>query len=225
MLKLTNIVKKYNENQPNEVQALRGVDLTVEKGEMIAIMGPSGSGKSTLLNIIGCMDTLTSGSYEVDGQKVEELSQKKLAYLRNKKFGFVLQDFGLLTDRSVEENIMVPLLFSKESLKKSTKRIKPILESLGIADLAKRRANQLSGGQAQRVAIARALVNEPDVILADEPTGALDTHTSSEVVDIFKQLNKQGKTVIIVTHNPEVAKACHKTYIIKDGLISREEEL
>ena len=225
MLKLTNIVKKYNENQPNEVQALRGVDLTVEKGEMIAIMGPSGSGKSTLLNIIGCMDTLTSGSYEVDGQKVEEFSQKKLAYLRNKKFGFVLQDFGLLTDRSVEENIMVPLLFSKESLKKSTKRIKPILESLGIADLAKRRANQLSGGQAQRVAIARALVNEPDIILADEPTGALDTHTSSEVVDIFKQLNKQGKTVIIVTHNPEVAKACHKTYIIKDGLISREEEL
>ena len=225
MLKLTNIVKKYNENQPNEVQALRGVDLTVEQGEMIAIMGPSGSGKSTLLNIIGCMDTLTSGSYEVDGQKVEELSQKKLAYLRNKKFGFVLQDFGLLTDRSVEENIMVPLLFSKESLKKSTKRIKPILESLGIADLAKRQANQLSGGQSQRVAIARALVNEPDIILADEPTGALDTHTSSEVVDIFKQLNKQGKTVIIVTHNPEVAKACHKTYIIKDGLISREEEL
>ncbi len=225
MLKLTNIVKKYNENQPNEVHALRGVDLTVEKGEMIAIMGPSGSGKSTLLNIIGCMDTLTSGSYEVDGQKVEELSQKKLAYLRNKKFGFVLQDFGLLTDRSVEENVMVPLLFSKEPLRKSTKRIEPILESLGIADLAKRRANQLSGGQAQRVAIARALVNEPDVILADEPTGALDTNTSSEVVSIFKSLNEQGKTIIIVTHNPEVAKACHKTYIIKDGLISREEEL
>ncbi len=220
MLKLTNIVKKYNENQPNEVKALRGVDLTVEKGEMIAIMGPSGSGKSTLLNIIGCMDTLTSGSYEVDGQKVEELSQKKLAYLRNKKFGFVLQDFGLLTDRSVEENVMVPLLFSKESLKKSAKRIKPILESLGIADLAKRRANQLSGGQAQRVAIARALVNEPDIILADEPTGALDTHTSSEVGEIFKELNQQGKTVIIVTHNPEVAKACHKTYRIVDGQIS-----
>lgn len=222
MLKLTNIVKKYNEGQPNEVNALRGVDLNVEKGEMIAIMGPSGSGKSTLLNIIGCMDTLTSGSYEVDGQKVEELSQKKLAYLRNKKFGFVLQDFGLLADRSVEENIMVPLLFSKESLKKSTKRIKPILESLGIAELAKRRANQLSGGQAQRVAIARALVNEPDIILADEPTGALDTHTSSEVVGIFKALNEQGKTVIIVTHNPEVAKACHKTYIIKDGQIFTE---
>ncbi len=220
MLKLTNIVKKYNENQPNEVQALRGVDLTVEKGEMIAIMGPSGSGKSTLLNIIGCMDTLTSGSYEVDGQKVEELSQKKLAYLRNKKFGFVLQDFGLLTDRSVEENIMVPLLFSKEPLKKSTQRIKPILESLGIADLTKRRANQLSGGQAQRVAIARALVNEPDVILADEPTGALDTHTSLEVVEIFKNLNRQGKTVIIVTHNPEVAKVCHKIYRIVDGEIS-----
>ena len=121
MLKLTNIVKKYNEGQPNEVNALRGVDLNVEKGEMIAIMGPSGSGESTLLNIIGCMDTLTSGSYEVDGQKVEELSQKKLAYLRNKKFGFVLQDFGLLTDRSVEENVMVPFLFSKESLRKSTK--------------------------------------------------------------------------------------------------------
>ena len=222
MLKLTNIIKKYNEGKPNEVEALRGVDLTVEKGEMIAIMGPSGSGKSTLLNIIGCMDTLTSGSYLCDGEEVASLSQKKLAALRNKKFGFVLQDFGLLADRSVEENVMVPLLFSKESLKSSTKRIKPILENLGIADLAKRRANQLSGGQAQRVAIARALVNEPDVILADEPTGALDTHTSEDVVNIFKTLNQQGKTIIIVTHNPEVAKACDKTYIIRDGLISKE---
>ena len=222
MLQLTNIVKKYNENKPNEVEALRGIDLTVEKGEMIAIMGPSGSGKSTLLNIIGCMDTLTSGSYLCDGEEVSALSQKKLAALRNKKFGFVLQDFGLLADRSVEENVMVPLLFSKESLKSSTKRIKPILENLGIADLAKRRANQLSGGQAQRVAIARALVNEPDVILADEPTGALDTHTSEDVVNIFKTLNQQGKTIIIVTHNPEVAKACDKTYIIRDGLIEKE---
>ena len=222
MLQLKNIVKKYNENKPNEVEALRDIDLTVEKGEMIAIMGPSGSGKSTLLNIIGCMDTLTSGSYLCDGEEVASLSQKKLANLRNKKFGFVLQDFGLLADRSVEENVMVPLLFSKESLKSSTKRIKPILENLGIADLAKRRANQLSGGQAQRVAIARALVNEPDVILADEPTGALDTHTSEDVVNIFKSLNQQGKTIIIVTHNPEVAKACDKTYIIRDGLISKE---
>ena len=222
MLKLTSIIKKYNEGKPNEVEALRGVDLTVEKGEMIAIMGPSGSGKSTLLNIIGCMDTLTSGSYLCDGEEVASLSQKKLAALRNKKFGFVLQDFGLLADRSVEENVMVPLLFSKESLKASTKRIKPILENLGIADLAKRRANQLSGGQAQRVAIARALVNEPDVILADEPTGALDTHTSEDVVNIFKTLNQQGKTIIIVTHNPEVAKACDKTYIIRDGLIETE---
>lgn len=222
MLKLTSIIKKYNEGKPNEVEALRGVDLTVEKGEMIAIMGPSGSGKSTLLNIIGCMDTLTSGSYLCDGEEVASLSQKKLANLRNKKFGFVLQDFGLLADRSVEENVMVPLLFSKESLKSSTKRIKPILENLGIADLAKRRANQLSGGQAQRVAIARALVNEPDVILADEPTGALDTHTSEDVVNIFKKLNESGKTIIIVTHNPEVAKACDKTYIIRDGLISTE---
>ena len=222
MLNLTNIVKKYNENKPNEVEALRGIDLTVEKGEMIAIMGPSGSGKSTLLNIIGCMDTLTSGSYLCDDEEVSALSQKKLANLRNKKFGFVLQDFGLLADRSVEENVMVPLLFSKESLKSSIKRIKPILENLGIADLAKRRANQLSGGQAQRVAIARALVNEPDVILADEPTGALDTHTSEDVVNIFKTLNQQGKTIIIVTHNPEVAKACDKTYIIRDGEIFAE---
>ncbi len=222
MLQLKNIVKKYNENKPNEVEALRGVDLIVEKGEMIAIMGPSGSGKSTLLNIIGCMDTLSSGCYLCDGEEVASLSQKKLAALRNKKFGFVLQDFGLLADRSVEENVMVPLLFSKESLKSSSKRIKPILENLGIADLAKRRANQLSGGQAQRVAIARALVNEPDVILADEPTGALDTHTSEDVVNIFKSLNQQGKTIIIVTHNPEVAKKCDKTYIIKDGGIQNE---
>ncbi len=225
MIRLIDVEKKYNEGQPNEVHALRGINLTIEQGEMIAIMGPSGSGKSTLLNIIGCMDTLTSGNYKLDDLWIEKQSQNKLAALRNKKFGFVLQDFGLLTDRSVEENIIVPLLFSKESLKKSTKRIKPILESLGISELAKRQANQLSGGQSQRVAIARALVNEPDIILADEPTGALDTRTSSEVVEIFKQLNDQGKTIIIVTHNPGVAKACHKTYIIKDGMISREEEL
>ena len=225
MIKLIDIEKKYNEGQINEVNALRGINLTVEQGEMIAIMGPSGSGKSTLLNIIGCMDTLTAGNYRLDDIWIDKQSQNKLATLRNKKFGFVLQDFGLLTDRTVEENVLIPLLFSKESLRKSTKRIKPILDSLGIAELAKRQANQLSGGQAQRVAIARALVNEPDIILADEPTGALDTRTSSEVVEIFKQLNNQGKTVIIVTHNPEVARACHKTFIIKDGLISREEEL
>lgn len=219
MIKIEQLVKTYNKGNPNEVEALRGLNLTVEDGEMIAIMGASGSGKSTLLNIIGCLDTFGSGTYMIDDTDVSKLTQRELAKMRNKKFGFVMQDFGLLYDRSVEENVMIPLLFSKESLKRSSKRIGPVLESLGIGDLRKRRTNQLSGGQAQRTAIARALVNEPDVILADEPTGALDSNTSREVVDIFRKLNEKGKTIIIVTHNPMVAEACHKIYTISDGVI------
>ena len=219
MITLKNIVKKYNPGMENEVTALGGFDLTVKEGEMIAVMGPSGSGKSTLLNIIGLIDEATDGEYFLDGEDVSHLSDKRRSAIRNEKIGFVLQDFGLLTDRTAEENIMVPLLFSKEPLSKAKKRIILIMKQLGIAHLRRRRITELSGGQAQRVAIARAMINQPKLILADEPTGALDSHTAEEVVSLFRTLNESGTTVIIVTHNEEVGKGCDRIYTIRDGMI------
>lgn len=219
MITLKNLVKKYNPGMENEVIALGGINLEIKDGEMIAVMGPSGSGKSTLLNMVGLIDEPTEGEYLLDGENVGHLPDKKKAAIRNKQIGFVLQDFGLLMDRSAEENIVVPLLFSKEPISKSTKRIRPIMEQLGIENLAKRRITELSGGQAQRVAIARAMVNNPKVILADEPTGALDSKTAEDVVDIFRTLNNSGTTIIVVTHNKAVADKCDTLYTIKDGLI------
>ncbi|MBR4079537.1 MAG: ABC transporter ATP-binding protein, partial [Christensenellaceae bacterium] len=175
MIQLKNIEKKYNENSPGEVHALRGISLDIHQGEMIAIMGPSGSGKSTLLNIIGCMDNVSKGEYFLEGEDISKVSSNRLAEIRNSKIGFVFQNYGLIPDRTVSENILIPLLFSKEPLRKSKKRIASALEELNISNLADRPASQLSGGQAQRVAIARALVNDPEIILADEPTGALDS--------------------------------------------------
>lgn len=219
MITLKNLVKKYNPGMENEVIALGGINLEIKDGEMIAVMGPSGSGKSTLLNMVGLIDEPTEGEYLLDGENVGHLPDKKKAAIRNKQIGFVLQDFGLLMDRSAEENIVVPLLFSKELISKSKKRIRPIMEQLGIENLAKRRITELSGGQAQRVAIARAMVNNPKVILADEPTGALDSKTAEDVVDIFRTLNNSGTTIIVVTHNKAVADKCDTLYTIKDGLI------
>ena len=219
MITLKNLVKKYNPGMENEVVALGGINLAIKDGEMIAVMGPSGSGKSTLLNMVGLIDEPTDGEYLLDGENVGHLPDKKRAAIRNKQIGFVLQDFGLLMDRSAEENIIVPLLFSKEPISKSKKRVRPIMEQLGIENLAKRRITELSGGQAQRVAIARAMVNNPKVILADEPTGALDSKTAEDVVDVFRTLNNSGTTIIVVTHNKAVADKCDTLYTIKDGLI------
>ena len=219
MITLKNLVKKYNPGMENEVVALGGINLEIKDGEMIAVMGPSGSGKSTLLNMIGLIDEPTEGEYLLDGEDVSHLADKKRAAIRNRQIGFVLQDFGLLMDRSAEENILVPLLFAKEPIGKSKKRIRPIMEQLGIEELAKRRITELSGGQAQRVAIARAMVNEPKVILADEPTGALDSKTAEDVVDVFRTLNNSGTTIIVVTHNKAVADKCDTLYTIKDGMI------
>lgn len=219
LIEMVGVSKAYNPGKQNEVNALRDVSLSVEKGALVAIIGPSGSGKSTLLKIIGCLDKPTTGKCIVDGIDVGTASDRQLAHMRNAKIGFVLQEFGLIEDRTILENIYVPLLFSRRSIKSQQAKATAILEHLGIAGIKKKPVSQLSGGQKQRVAIARALIADPDIILADEPTGALDTGTSGDVMSLFEELNTVGKTIIIVTHNPEIAKRCHKIYTLVDGVI------
>ena len=225
MIKLENIVKIYNEGKANEVKALRGIDLTINDGEMAAIIGESGSGKSTLLNILGCIDIPTGGAYYYDDINTSTLSGKARAEFLNRKIGFVLQDFGLMLDRSVYHNISSPLVFNPHIKSSQIKeKIKSALLSVGLPRYINSVCGELSGGQKQRVAIARAIVNEPSLILADEPTGALDTKTSAEIIELFKSLNQQGKTVIIVTHDPNVAQRCHRIIEISDGKIVSEQE-
>lgn len=219
LIEMVGVSKAYNPGKQNEVNALRDVSLSVEKGALVAIIGPSGSGKTTLLKIIGCLDKPTTGKCIVDGIDVGTASDRQLAHMRNAKIGFVLQEFGLIEDRTILENIYVPLLFSRRSIKSQQAKATAILEHLGIAGIKKKPVSQLSGGQKQRVAIARALIADPDIILADEPTGALDTGTSGDVMSLFEELNTVGKTIIIVTHNPEIAKRCHKIYTLVDGVI------
>lgn len=219
LIEMVGVSKAYNPRKQNEVNALRDVSLSVEKGTLVAIIGPSGSGKSTLLKIIGCLDKATTGKCIVDGIDVGMASDRQLAHMRNAKIGFVLQEFGLIEDRTILENIYVPLLFSRRSIKSQQTKATAILKHLGIAGIKKKPVSQLSGGQKQRVAIARALISDPDIILADEPTGALDTGTSGDVMSLFEELNTLGKTIIIVTHNPEIAERCHKIYTLVDGVI------
>lgn len=218
-IELENIKKIYNPNTTLEVQALKNINLKIEKGDFCSILGVSGSGKSTLLYLLGCIDKPTSGIYKLEGKDVSNLSEKELAKIRNEKIGFVLQDFGLIEEETVIENIMVPFLFSSKNNKNIRFKIEKILKDLDIFDLQNKKVNLLSGGQRQRVAIARALIIEPEIILADEPTGSLDTDTSNNIMNIFKNLNKEGKTIIIVTHNLELAKETNKCYKIRDGLI------
>lgn len=218
-IELENIKKIYNPNTTLEVQALKNINLKIEKGDFCSILGVSGSGKSTLLYLLGCIDKPTSGIYKLEGKDVSNLSEKELAKIRNEKIGFVLQDFGLIEEETVIENIMVPFLFSSKNKKNIRFKIEKILKDLDIFDLQNKKVNLLSGGQRQRVAIARALIIEPEIILADEPTGSLDTDTSNNIMNIFKNLNKEGKTIIIVTHNLELAKETNKCYKIRDGLI------
>ncbi len=217
IIELRNINKIYNEGKPNEVHALKNANLTIQSEDMLAIMGPSGSGKSTLLKIIGCMIKSTSGQYMFNENRVEKMNGKQLANMRNKHIGFIFQDFCLLEDRNVEENVMLPLLFAKVPFGKMPKKVEGVLEQMGISELSKRTTAELSGGQKQRVAIARALISDPEVILADEPTGSLDSKTAQEVMDALISLNNTGKTIIIVTHNPEVAQQCKKTIKLHDG--------
>ena len=222
MIELIDGVKIYGKGS-SRVFALNGLSLQIQKGELVALMGPSGSGKSTLLNIIGCIDQLTSGSYLLDGTDIQNFSHMRLAQLRNKRFGFVLQDFGLIDHWTVSKNVEIPLSYAKPSDKKPKERIEQVLNQLQIADKKSELAYLLSGGQKQRVAIARAIVNDPQIILADEPTGALDQKTGREVLNILQKIHQAGKTVIIVTHDPTVAGACNRVIQIVDGKMKQEQ--
>jgi len=207
------------------VRALKGVSYTIDQGDMVAIMGPSGSGKSTLMNILGCLDKPTSGTYILDGEEISTLDKNRLARIRNRKIGFVFQSFNLLSRTTALENTELPLVYSDIPSKKAREMAMNALALVGLKDRELHKTNQISGGEMQRVAIARALVNNPTLILADEPTGNLDTKTGDEIMEIFKSLNENKKiTVILVTHDPEVAEYAHKKIYIRDGLIERQEE-
>ena len=223
IIELRDLVKTYKIGE-TEVQALKGVSYTIEDGDFLAIMGASGSGKSTLMNILGCLDKPTSGEYMLDGVAVSTLDKNTLAGIRNQKIGFVFQSFNLLSRTTALENTELPLLYSHVNGKDSEKRALAALAAVGLGDRAYHKTNQMSGGEQQRVAIARALLNDPPMILADEPTGNLDSKTSYEIMNIFKKLNEEKKmTIIMVTHEPDIAAwAKHRIYL-KDGLIVRED--
>ena len=203
----------------NEYEALHGVSCEISDGEMVAIIGKSGAGKSTLLHILACIDSYQSGEYTIDGTLVKNLSEGQYAQIRNEKIGIVMQDFALVEDFSALENVLIPLDFAKKKIKNKKEKALEALKAVGMGDLSKKPCNKLSGGQKQGVAIARAIVNEPAMILADEPTGALDTKTSAEIMELFKRLNKEGKTVVIVTHDPKVAEQCSRVIEVSDGKI------
>jgi putative ABC transport system ATP-binding protein len=208
----------------NEVHALRGIDLAIGKGELVAIMGTSGSGKSTLMNLLGCLDSPTSGAYELDGVRVESLGKNELAAIRNQKLGFVFQGFNLLPRTTALENVELPMLYDRSGRKRDTKALATrALERVGLGGRLDHQPSELSGGQQQRVAIARALVTEPALVLADEPTGNLDTHTTIEVMALFQELNEQGITIVLVTHEPEVAVYAKRVVEVRDGRIIRDE--
>ncbi len=219
MIKISNITKKYNPKKSNEFEALHGISCEINDGELVAVIGKSGAGKSTLLHILACIDNYQEGEYTIDGTLVKNLSEKQYAKIRNEKIGMVMQDFALVEDFTALENVMIPLNFSKQKIKNKKEKALAALKSVGIGELAKKPCNKLSGGQKQRVAIARAIVNEPSMIFADEPTGALDTKTSAEIMALFKSLNKQGRTVVIVTHDPKIAEQCDRIIEISDGRI------
>ena len=216
ILKLTDICKDYQQGK-EPVRVLKNINLTVERGEYLAIMGPSGSGKTTLMNIIGCLDVPTSGTYELDGKDLHNLSDNDLAEIRNKHIGFVFQGFHLMPKMDALDNVALPLLYAGVSVKDRRERAAEALRSVGLEDRIHFFPNQLSGGQCQRVAIARAMVGKPDLLLADEPTGALDTKSGQQIMEIFRRLSEDGMTILMITHAPEIAANANKTYHILDG--------
>ena len=216
-------IKKIYPVGDQEVAALAGINLDTRQGEFAALMGPSGSGKSTLMNILGCLDRPSVGSYKLDGKEVANLSDDELAVTRNKYIGFVFQNFNLLNTISSLDNVALPLVYAGISKKERAERAMHYLDMVGLSDRADHMPNELSGGQKQRVAIARALVNDPQIIMADEPTGNLDTKSTKEILDIFENMHKMGRTIILVTHEPDVAMRASRQLLVRDGLITRDE--
>jgi putative ABC transport system ATP-binding protein len=224
LIQLENVSRIYKMGG-SEVHALKGISYTIKHGDLLAVMGPSGSGKSTLMNIIGCLDKPTAGKYFLDGQEISTFNKNELAGTRNTKIGFVFQNFNLLSRTTALENTELPLLYSDVPSKKSREMAMKALDMVGLKGREHHKTNQISGGEMQRVAIARALVNDPSLILADEPTGNLDTKTGLEIMEIFTTLHKKkGITIILVTHDPEVAEIAHRIIYLRDGEIEREEE-
>ncbi len=223
LIKLKDIVKNYKVGT-QIVRALRSVSLNIGKGEYVAIMGASGSGKSTLMNIIGCLDTPTSGEYSLNGNKVSSLSDDELAEIRNREIGFVFQTFNLLPRNTALENVMLPLVYAGVKKNERVKTAERILVDVGLSDRIEHRPNELSGGQRQRVAVARALVNHPSILLADEPTGNLDSKISEEIMELFAEIHRKGNTIVLVTHEEEIARHAHRIIRLKDGEIESDTE-
>lgn len=221
MIEIKNLYKTYNYGKPNAFEALKDVSLTINDGEMVAIIGKSGAGKSTLMHILGCIDDFEKGQYIINGKDISKVNEKKSAAIRNSEIGIVLQEFALMEQYTVVENVIMPLFFTPKSGRRSEKekRALEILKRLEMDEYAHKKVNKLSGGQKQRVAIARAMINNPSVLLADEPTGALDVKTTDEIMKVFRNLNKNGTTVIIITHDMEVAGMCDRIIEISDGKI------
>lgn len=221
VIELKDIVKNYYVGTIT-VEALRRVSLTIEENEYVAIMGPSGSGKSTLMNIIGCLDTITAGTYVLNGTDVSDMTDNELAETRNKEIGFVFQTFNLLPRYTAFENVMLPLVYAGIPTKDRFTQTEKVIESVGLADRSHHKPNELSGGQRQRVAVARALVNNPSIILADEPTGNLDTKTSIEIMGLFEEIYKQGNTIVVVTHEEDIARHARRIVRLRDGIIESD---
>jgi putative ABC transport system ATP-binding protein len=224
IIKIENIKKTYKIGEI-KVTALRGVDLIINEGEFVAVMGPSGSGKSTLMNILGCLDVPDSGKYYMENIDVSKLNDNQLANIRNNKVGFVFQTFNLLPRLNAFQNVELPTIYSKVKVKNKNQKVLEYIEAMGLKGKEKNKPNELSGGERQRVAIARALINNPAIILADEPTGNLDSRTGEEIIAIFQKLNKQGKTIILVTHELDIAHHTQKIIYLRDGLIIKEEKI